>query len=177
LLGYNPTEVTVTLFNIFEVPVSSDDEFIAWWRRTGEFIEQRIGPVSAALHRSSDPHARFRYVNVATIEDPRAWQAAVSAPGFPGRDQPGRRHPGLFELVRGRAEGDDEPGPRLIAPFEAGADEDALLADWNRAAGGRLYRALCPSSDFRFVELSPPARASAVGRLAPHAAIYDVVAT
>jgi hypothetical protein len=168
--------MTVTLFNIFEVPPGADVEFIAWWKRTADFIEQRIGPVSAALHRSSDPHAKFRYVNVATIDDPPAWQSAVSAPGFPGREQPGRRHPGLFELVRRHVDG-QEPGPVLIAPFEPGADEDAFLADWDRAAGARLYRALAPTSDFRFVELSPPGRASAASGLAPHAAIYDVVVT
>lgn len=166
----------VTLFNIFEVPPGADDEFVAWWNRTGDFIEQRIGPVSAALHRSRDSEAKFRYVNVAIIEDPSAWQSAVSAPGFPGGDQPGRRHPGLFELVRGDADG-NAAGSILIAPFEADVDEDALLAAWNEAPGGRLYRALSRTSSFRFVELSAPGHASAASRLACDLAMYDAVAT
>src|SRR5579885_1267464 len=167
--------MAVTLFNIFEVSPDADDEFVAWWTRTGAFIEALIGPVAAALHRSTDPGARFRYVNVATIEDPAAWRAAVGAPGFPGDGQPGRRHPGLFELVRGEAS-DDRPEHVLIAPYERGLDEDALLADWDGAGGGRLYRSLSPTADFRFVELSPPRRASAASRLACSPAVYEVIA-
>jgi hypothetical protein len=168
--------MSVTLINIFEVPAGADDEFVAWWKRTGDFIEERLGPVSAALHHATDPGARFQYINVATIEDPSAWQAAVSAPGFPGAGQPGRRHPGLFELVRGETNG-DEPEPILIAPYEPGPDENALLAGWDGAPGGRLYRSLSSTTDFRFVELSPPTAPSATSRLACSPAVYDVVAT
>jgi hypothetical protein len=169
--------MTATLFNIFEVPPSADDEFVAWWKRTGDFIEERVGPVPAALHRATDPGARFRYINVARIEDPSAWQAAVRAPNFPGDGQPGRRHPGLFELIRGDTNR-DELDPILIAPYEPGGlDEEALLTEWHRAPGGRLYRSLSSSTDFRFVELSPPGRPSAATRLACSTAVYEVVAT
>jgi hypothetical protein len=168
--------MTVTLINIFEVPPGLDDEFVAWWERTGAFIGERIGPVPAALHRSSDPGARFRYVNVATIEDPAAWRSAVSAPGFPGAGQPGRRHPGLFELVREGTAG-PEAGPILIAPFAIDVAEDTLLAQWEQGAGGRLYRSLSPGADFHFVELSPPARPSAASRLARDRAVYEIVAS
>ncbi|SRR5579875_216361 len=171
--------MTVTLFNIFEVPPEADREFISWWKRTGAFIEQRIGPVSAALHRSVDCDARFRFINVASIESPQEWQRAVTAPGFPGDEQPGLRHPGLYELVR-----DNEPTASgelvLIAPFEvAAANDEAFIQDWDDFPGGRLYRSLSPTTDFRFVELSahrsdtaPAARTS----FPSYPALYEVVA-
>jgi hypothetical protein len=169
----------VTLLNIFEVPPEADTEFISWWKRTGAFIEQRIGPVSAELHRSVDGDARFRFVNVATIESPQQWQRAVSAPGFPGDEQPGIRHPGLYELVRG-----EEPVQRcelvMIAPSELGAEhDDAFIRNWDDSPGGRLYRSLSPRTAFRFVELSthrnytaPAARTS----FPSYPALYEVVA-
>jgi hypothetical protein len=171
--------MTVTLFNIFEVPPEADTEFISWWKRTGAFIEQRIGPVSAALHRSVDRDARFRFVNVATIESPQEWQRAVTAPGFPGAEQPGIRHPGLYELIR-----NNEPAQRsefvLIAPSELRAEhDDVFIRNWDDSPGGRLYRSLSPMTDFRFVELSthrsdtaPAARTS----FPSHPALYEVVA-
>lgn len=168
--------MTVTLINIFEVPHGADEEFVRWWGRTAAFIEERIGAVPAALHRSIDADARFRYVNVATIADPSAWRAAVAARGFPGGEQPGTRHPGLFELIRGPG---NRPGPGAItiAPFDRG-DEEGVLAAWDRAPGERLYRALGAGADFPCVELSAPERRSGPARTGDgcHPALYEVVA-
>ena len=168
----------VTLFNIFEVPARSDEEFVAWWKRTGSFIEERTGPIAAALHRSIDPAARFRFVNVASVEDPQAWRAAVTASGFPGADQPGTRPAGLYELVRSHA----DPAARgavLIVPFEDAGDGYDLLAEWDRAPGDRLYRSLSPDADFRFVEVSSSETHSRLADTgaACDPALYEVVAT
>ena len=93
---------SATLINIFQVPDDvPDTEFVAWWVRTRDFLNARVGPIPTALHRAISPDARFRFVNVAQIEDVDAWRAALSDPEFPGREMPGRRYPGLYEVVAG----------------------------------------------------------------------------
>jgi hypothetical protein len=93
---------SATLINIFELPEDvTDEEFVAWWLRTRDFLNARVGPIPTALHRALGPDARFRFVNVAEIEDVDAWRAALTAPDFPGRDMPGRRVPGLYEVIAG----------------------------------------------------------------------------
>jgi hypothetical protein len=89
-----------TLINLFEVPSDvSDEDFVAWWVRARDFLNERVGVIPTALHRSMRPEAEFRFVNVAQIPDVEAWQAALADPGFPTRDMPGRPHPGLYEVV------------------------------------------------------------------------------
>ncbi len=128
------------------------------------------------MHRSVDPGARLRYANVATIVDRSAWQAAVAAPRLPGREQPGARHAGLFELVRGSGERDDT-GPTVIAPYDWG-DEESVLAAWNRACGESLHRSVGAAAAFGFVELSRPDRRSGPATMAAgcHPAVSEVVA-
>ena len=44
---------SATLINIFEVPDDvPDEEFIAWWVRTRDFLNARVGPIPTALHRA-----------------------------------------------------------------------------------------------------------------------------
>jgi hypothetical protein len=89
-----------TLINLFEGPsVVPDEDFVAWWVRARDFLNDRVGVIPTALHRSIRPEAEFRFVNVAQIPDVEAWQAALADPGFPGREMPGRPHPGLYEVV------------------------------------------------------------------------------
>ena len=56
------------LINVFEVPEGRDDEFLAGWEEGKRFMERQPGCVSTALHRSLDPQARFRYINLAVWE-------------------------------------------------------------------------------------------------------------
>jgi hypothetical protein len=89
-----------TLINIFEVPPAvADDEFIAWWIRTRDFLNDHVGPIPTALHRSVRADTRFRFVNVAQIDQVDVWRAAIDRPEFPGRDMPGTRYPALYEVV------------------------------------------------------------------------------
>ncbi len=93
---------SATLINIFEVPHDvPDEDFVAWWLRTRDFLNARVGPIPTALHRAMSPDAKFRFVNVAQIEDVDAWRAALSHPDFPGRDMPGQRYPGLYQVIAG----------------------------------------------------------------------------
>lgn len=70
------------LINIFEVPDDRDDEFLAGWEEGKRFMEQQRGYVSTALHRSLEPQARFRYVNVAVWESADDFFAALNHPDF-----------------------------------------------------------------------------------------------
>ena len=91
---------SATLINIFDVPEDvSDEEFVAWWIRTRDFLNARVGPIPTALHGATSPDAKFRFVNVAQIGDLDAWRAALSDPEFPGREMPGQRYPGLYEVI------------------------------------------------------------------------------
>jgi heme-degrading monooxygenase HmoA len=70
------------LINVFEVPQGRDEEFMAGWEKARQFMGQQRGYVSTALHRSLDPAARFRYINVAVWETPEDFYAALNDPEF-----------------------------------------------------------------------------------------------
>jgi heme-degrading monooxygenase HmoA len=158
--------MAVTLINFFEVRADADEAFIAGWERARDFLAAREGFCATALHRALREDAGFRFVNVAAIDAPDAWRAAVGDPAFPGREMPFKGRPALYETVHedGSADGDD--GVVLINPFEVPADDDddeAFLAAWKAARdvlaanrgylGTRLHRSLGPA-DFRFVNVA-----------------------
>lgn len=91
------------LINAFEVPAGRDDEFLAGWEVGKRFMERRPGYVSTALHRSLDPHARFRYVNIAVWESPEAFAAAVNDPEFVAYRErvPFAHYPSVYTIVGG----------------------------------------------------------------------------
>ena len=74
--------MAVTLINAFEVPAGRDDEFVAGWQRTADYMREEPGFLSTRLHVSLDENAQFRYVNLAEWQDPKAFQAAVGQDGF-----------------------------------------------------------------------------------------------
>jgi heme-degrading monooxygenase HmoA len=90
------------LINVFEVPEGRDDEFLAGWEEAKQFMEQQPGYVSTALHRSLDPTARFRYVNVAVWESPEDFQAALNHADFVALREatPFAHYPSLYTVVR-----------------------------------------------------------------------------
>jgi heme-degrading monooxygenase HmoA len=102
--------MAAVLINLFEVEPSADDAFVAAWERARDHLHGSGGFVETALHRSLSPAARFRYVNVARIDDVPAWEAAVTSPDFPrdvparapfpGHDMPYPSNPMLYEVIR-----------------------------------------------------------------------------
>jgi heme-degrading monooxygenase HmoA len=74
--------MAVTLINVFEVPAGRDEEFVAGWQRTADYMREQPGFLSTRLHVSLDENAQFRYVNLAEWVDPRAFQSAVGQDGF-----------------------------------------------------------------------------------------------
>ena len=89
------------LINVFEVPEGRDEEFLAGWEESKRFMERQPGYVSTALHRSLDPGARFRYINVAVWESPEAFNAALNHPEFVAYRErfPFAHYPSVYTVV------------------------------------------------------------------------------
>jgi heme-degrading monooxygenase HmoA len=92
----------VVLINVFEVPEGQDDAFLAGWEEARGFMARQPGYVSTALHRSLDPSARFRFINVATWESPEAFTAALQHPDFVAlRDRvPFPHYPSVYTVIK-----------------------------------------------------------------------------
>jgi heme-degrading monooxygenase HmoA len=66
----------IKFINLFEVPEGRDEEFLAVWGEVNEYMRAKPGYVSHRLHRSTDPTARYRYVNYVEWESAEHWAAA-----------------------------------------------------------------------------------------------------
>jgi heme-degrading monooxygenase HmoA len=192
--------MAVTLINAFEVPPEADEPFVASWERARDFLATRDGFSATALHRALREDTALRFVNVARVDSPEAWQQAIADPEFPGGRMPFTAHPSLYEVAHEDGDPDGRGGVVLINPFEVPVgDDERFLAGWERARdalagrpgylGTRLHRSLAPT-DFRFVNVarwsSPLAyaralqqpevqeAAAAVG-FRSHPALYEVV--
>ena len=47
--------MSVTLINIFEVPAGDEDEFIAAWEKTRDYLKTFPAHIETALHQSLHP--------------------------------------------------------------------------------------------------------------------------
>ena len=68
---------TVILINPIEVPVGEEEQFLKAWLEAAEHMRHAPGFRSLRLHKSLDPQAKFRFVNVAEWESAQHWQEAV----------------------------------------------------------------------------------------------------
>lgn len=89
----------VILINPFSVPRGNEDEFLAMWKETAERVKSAPGFIETRMHRSLDPDAGFRFVNVARWESAEAWQAAFAGLKPRGIGAPVAAHPALYEVV------------------------------------------------------------------------------
>jgi heme oxygenase (mycobilin-producing) len=93
--------MSITLINIFEVPEGDDDEFIAAWEKTRDYLMTLPAHIETALHQSLHD-GRFRFVNIAQWTSEDEFNAAISSPGF-GGSASGLRwpmSPALYQVVR-----------------------------------------------------------------------------
>jgi heme-degrading monooxygenase HmoA len=81
----------VILINPFEIPAGEEEAFLSAWLQAAEHMRRAPGFRSLRLHKSLDPQAKFRFVNVAQWESQEQWQEAV-------RTQPAR----IAEEIRKR---------------------------------------------------------------------------
>ena len=64
-------------------------------------MERQPGYLSTALHRSLDPTAQFRYINVAHWESAQDFSAALNNPEFEAYRNavPFTRYPSVYEVI------------------------------------------------------------------------------
>jgi len=93
--------MSVTLINIFEVPAGDEDEFIAAWERTRDYLKTFSAHIETALHQSRHD-TQFRFVNIAQWTSEDEFNAAVGSQGFRDAASDLRRpfHPALYQVVR-----------------------------------------------------------------------------
>jgi heme oxygenase (mycobilin-producing) len=89
----------VVLINAFEVPGGKDESFLASWERAHDFLLSQPGYRSSQLHRSVEPGADFRYVNVAVWDSEAAFRAATSRPEFRDLNTTYPFHSSVYEVV------------------------------------------------------------------------------
>jgi heme-degrading monooxygenase HmoA len=96
--------MSIVLINVFEVPEGKDEAFLSGWQAAAQHLQAQPGYISTKLHQSVDPHASFRFVNVAEWESPQVFQAAINAPEFRVASQAiafATAHPSLYRVVSG----------------------------------------------------------------------------
>ena len=72
----------VVLINIFEVPDSDAEEFIATWERTWTICKLFQGMLTRALHQATSPGADFQFVNTAHWRSAEEFTKAIQSEGF-----------------------------------------------------------------------------------------------
>jgi heme-degrading monooxygenase HmoA len=92
--------MSVTLINIFEVPAGEDEEFIAAWEKTRDYLRTFPAHIETALHQSLHD-ARFRFVNIAHWTSEDEFSAAIGSQGFQeaGSDLRWPMNPALYHVV------------------------------------------------------------------------------
>ncbi len=91
----------VVLINIFEVPDSDAEEFIAAWERTRDYLQTLSGHVDTALHQATSPGADFQFVNIAHWRSAEEFTEAIQSEGF-RKSAIGLRwpmHPTLYRIA------------------------------------------------------------------------------
>ena len=93
---------TVVLINAFEVPPGQDEGFLQGWEAARDFMQRQAGYISTRLHRSLDPTARFRFINVAEWASAADFQAALNHPEFVKLRQaiPFAHYPSVYQVIR-----------------------------------------------------------------------------
>jgi len=96
--------MAVILINPFEVPDGREQEALAEWEASAEFLRKQPGYISTNLHQAIAPGAKFHFVNVAQWESPEAFQTAVMSPEFQELTKSTvenfPHYPALYELIR-----------------------------------------------------------------------------
>ena len=94
----------VIVINPFEVPGGKEEQALETWDRFADYFRKQPGYVSAKLHRSIDPDARFHLVTVAEWESPNHFMAALNNPELQEIAETAKDHspnyPGLYEVIR-----------------------------------------------------------------------------
>jgi len=93
----------VVLINVFEVPATDAEAFIAGWEEVRDYLQAQPGYIDTVLHQALTPNAEFQFINVAHWRTAEDFTAAIGSPGFAGSAAAMsgyRSHPALYRSVR-----------------------------------------------------------------------------
>lgn len=90
----------VTLINVFEVPVGTENTFVEWWEKSSDLLAKEPGFIDARLHRSLRPGSPFQFINIAHWETAAALDQARNRHAAALQSlSAGKGHPALYEVV------------------------------------------------------------------------------
>jgi heme-degrading monooxygenase HmoA len=90
----------VILINPFEVPAGREDEFTELWDAAAEYIARQPGFRWTRLHQAVTPNPRYAFVNVAEMDSPEQFLAAISTDEFAAITAPMKDFPAAPTLYR-----------------------------------------------------------------------------
>lgn len=93
--------MSVTLINPFEVPEGKEEQFLKEWTEASDVLRQEPGFISTRLHKSLNPQAKFRFINVAQWESAQHFQAGMRKEAFQKvlQKMDYVAYPSLYEIV------------------------------------------------------------------------------
>lgn len=94
----------IVVINPFEVPAERQEVALRHWDRVAAFMEKQDGFISAKLHQSVDPQARFRFVTVAEWKSPAQFMAVLASDELKQLAQGLEEfphYPGAYQVIRG----------------------------------------------------------------------------
>lgn len=77
-----PHDGPFTFVNVFEIPATQVDDFIADWRARSRLMAGAPGSRGAELLRSTSPTTDFQLINIARWDSMAAFDAATAQPRF-----------------------------------------------------------------------------------------------
>ncbi len=90
----------VILINPFEVPAGREDDFTSMWDAAAEYMARQPGFRWTRLHQAVTPNPKFAFVNVAEMDTPEQFLAAISSDEFVELTAPMKDFPALPTLYR-----------------------------------------------------------------------------
>jgi heme-degrading monooxygenase HmoA len=100
--GPTSSSQEVILINPFEVKPGREQECLAMWEASRDFLSSKKGYISTKLHKALKPNAKFTYINVAVWASAEDFAAAVSDPKMRQSSLPEActGNPALFQVIR-----------------------------------------------------------------------------
>jgi heme oxygenase (mycobilin-producing) len=93
----------VILINLFEVPAGREDEFAKLWDAAADYMGHQPGFRWTRLHQAVTPNPRYAFVNIAEMDSPEQFIAAISTDEFAALTAPMKDFPAaptLYRVVR-----------------------------------------------------------------------------
>ncbi len=92
------------VINPIEVPKGKEELALKIWDKYATYFRKQPGYLGTKLHKSGDPKAKFRYINIAKWKSASDFIKALNNPeikkigeGFP-KDMP--HYPSIYEVIR-----------------------------------------------------------------------------